>query len=315
MSIETVTTLANAVKTYYERKLLERLKPNYLHGMFAQGGAVKELPNGSGKTVEWRRYSNLAAATTALTEGVTPDGNNHTVTLVTATPSQYGDYITYSDVLDLVSIDPFLATTAEIFGDQAGNTLDQVCRDVLVAGTNVQYADAVGGRSSVDTTNKLDATEILKAVRNLSTNNVPKIPDEFGGSYMAIVHPNASYDIRQDSTWIAADEYAGSGKIFSGELGRLFGVRFIESSNAKVFTGAGVGGAVDVYATLIMGRDAYGKCAFPGQSQVEFFVKPPGSSGSADPMNQRGTIAWKVSEKTKILEEARIRRIEHAVST
>lgn len=314
MAVETVTTLANAVKTFYERQLLDRLIPRYVHGMFAQGGAVKEIPGGSGKTVEWRRYSNLTAATTPLTEGTTPGGNNHTVTLVTATPSQYGDFITYSDVLDLVMIDPFLATTAQIFGDQAGDTLDQVCRDVLVAGTNVQYADAVANRASVDTTNKLDAAEVLKAVRALEAANVPKIPDEFGGSYMAIVHPNAAYDIRLDSTWSDADEYAGSGKIFSGELGRLYGVRFIPTSNAKIFTGAGVG-AIDVYATLIMGRDAYGKCAFPGQSQVEFYVKPVGSSGSADPLNQRGTIGWKVSEKTKILEESRIRRIEHAVSS
>lgn len=313
MSLETVTTLANAVKTYYERVLLDRLVPNYVHGMFAQGGMVKELPNGSGKTVEWRRYSNLAAATTALSEGVTPLGNNHTVTLVTATPSQYGDYILYSDVLDLVGIDPFLATTAAIFGDQAGDTLDKVCRDVLAAGTNVQYADGVGGRGSVASSNKLDADEILKAVRTLEAANVPKIPDEFGGSYYGIVHPNAAYDIRKDATWTGVDDYAGAVKRQNGELGRLFGVRFVPSSNAKVFAGAG-SGPIDVYATLVMGRDAYGKCAFPGQSAVQFYVKPVGSSGSADPLNQRGTIGWKVSEKTKILEEARIVRIEHAVS-
>lgn len=313
MSIETVTTLANAVKTFYERKLLDRLVPQYLHGMFAQGGMVKELPQGGGKTVEWRRYSNLSAATTPLTEGTTPAGNNHTVTLVTATPSQYGDFILYSDVLNLTMIDPFLSTTAEIFGDQAGNTLDQICRDVLVAGTNVQYADAVGARGSVASTNKLEAAEIRLAVKTLEAANVPKIPDEFGGSYMAIVHPNAAYDMRGDTLWVAADEYAGSGKIFSGELGRLYGVRFIESSNAKIFTGAGAAG-IDVYATLILGRDAYGKCAFPGQSQVQFYVKPVGSSGSADPLEQRGSIGWKVSEKTKILEEARLLRIEHAVS-
>lgn len=314
MALETIATLADAVKTYYERQLLESLQAKYLHGMFAQGGEVKEIPGGSGKTVEWRRYGNLTAATTPLTEGVTPNGINHSVTLVTATPSQYGAVINHSEVLQMTMIDPFLAVTAQKFGNQAGDTLDQVCRDVLVAGTNVQYADAVANRASVDTTNKLDATEVLKAVRALEAADVPRIPDEFGGSYMAIVHPNAAYDIRQDATWLAADEYAGSGKIFSGELGRLFGARFIASSNAKIFTGAGVG-AIDVYATLVIGLDAYGKCAFPGQSQVEFIVKPVGSAGSADPLNQRGSVGWKVSEKTLILEESRIRRIEHAVSS
>lgn len=314
MATETTTTLSNVAKTYYERVLLERLVANFPHARYGQGGRSVTIPGGMGKTLEWRRWGSLAAATTPLTEGTTPAGNNHTVTLVTATPSQFGDYIVYSDVLELVSIDPFLAETAGIFGEQAGDTLDQEARDILAASSVVQYADGVAGRSSVAAANKIDAAEILKAVRTLEAANVPKIPDEFGGSYVAFVSEDTAYDLRNDSLWMDAAKYAGGQRIESGELGRLHGVRFVMTTNAKVFAGAGDGG-IDVHATVVIGKDAYGTAALDGMDMVQFYVKPVGSSGSADPLNQRGSIGWKVSAKTAILNASRLVRIEHSVSS
>jgi N4-gp56 family major capsid protein len=313
MANETIATLTNATKTYYERVLLERLQATYAHGRYAQGGKVKEIPGQAGKTIEWRRWGSLTAATTPLTEGTTPAGNNHSISVVTATPAQFGAYTVYSDALELTAIDPILEEMAAVFGEQAGDTLDQVCRDVLAAGSAIQYADSVGARGSVGIANKLNADEILLAVRTLEGANVPKIPDEFGGSYVAFVSEKSVYDLRNDPLWVATSQYAGSARIESGELGRIHGVRFIMTTNAKKFTGEGALG-IDVHATIVIGKDAYGIAALSGQSMVEFYVKPVGSSGSADPLNQRGSVGWKVSEKTAILNNSRLIRIEHAVT-
>jgi N4-gp56 family major capsid protein len=325
MSVETTSTLSNVAKTAYNRILLERLEPAYVHGQFADPSRNIVIEPGR-KTVEWRRYSALSAATTPLTEGTVPAGNNNTVTLVTATPAQYGDFVSHSDVLELVDIDPFLATQAGIFGQQAGETLDQICRDILAAGTTVQYAGAVGGRTSVAATNKLSADEIRIAVRTLRNANAPRFPDSMGGSYAAIVHGSAVYDLMLDPDWQAASLYSGAMDIKNGLLGRFLGVSFYESSAAKVFA-AGGANSIDVYATLVFGQHWYGKAKWAATggfgassmsandgSMVEFFVKQIGTAGSADPLNQLGSVGWKVSHVSKILNQSCGVRIEHAVS-
>lgn len=324
MSTETTSTLSAVAKTYYERLLLERLIARFLHGQFADEGRDITIPGMQGKTVEWRRWAALAAATTPLTEGTTPAGNNNSVAQVTATPAQYGDFVIYSDVLDMVGIDPFLATMAGVFGDQAGDTLDQIARNVLAAGTNVQYAGGVGARGSVAASNKFSSDELLLAVRTLENANVPKIADEFGGSYIAFVSAYTAYDLRQDPLWNRASEYGGAVQLFSGELGRLHGVRFMQTSNAKVFAGAG-SGSIDVHATLIFGAHWYGRAKWvqndggkngnaTGGEPVQFYVKAIGSSGTADPLNQRGSTGWKVNAVFKILNDSCGVRVEHSVS-
>lgn len=320
MSTETTTTLSNVVKVSYNRTLLENLHANLVFGLFGDPGRTITLPNGT-TSVEFRRWADLAAATTPLTEGVTPVGSNHTVTVVTATTSQYGDYITYSDLLNMQSIDPFVSTTMEMQGQQAGETLDQVSRNVLVAGTNVQYAGAVAGRSSVASSNKLSISEIKKAVKTLKAANVPKI----GGYYICIAHPYALSDLMLDSEFILTSQYNGAQALYTGEVGTYYGVRFLETTNAKVYTAAGAS-SIDVYASLIFGMHWFGTIKYmdntggqkvptaQGNFMVEMFMKPLGSGGANDPLDQRGTIGWKVSHAIKILNQTCGLRIEHAVS-
>lgn len=323
MATETTTTLSDLAKTYYVMRFLARLHAAYLYGKFGDPANVVELPQGKGLLAEWRRWSALSPATTALTQGVTPAGSNHAVTLVTATPAQYGDFTTYSDVLDWVNIDPTVTSMVDVFVEQAAETVDQLDRAVLTAGTNVQYAGAVANRASVAASNKLSIAEIKKAVRTLKLANVPKIPDEFGGSYIMVMSPNAGYDIMADSEFILTSQYNGGTALYNGELGRYMGVRMLESSNAKVFTGAGASG-IDVHASIVFGQHWFGFAKWIDQSggqkmdamgnMVEFFLKPLGSSGTADPLNQRGTCGWKLSHICKILNQNCGLRIEHAVS-
>lgn len=300
------TGLSPTMQTYYDKKLLARLLPNHVHGQWAQ---KRPIPKMGGKTINFRQFTALAAATNALTEGVTPVGNSLDMTQKTATVSQYGDFIEISDVLDLTAIDPVLDETADLLGEQAADTLDVLIRDILVAGTNVQYANGRASRVTVAAGDNLTVTEIRKAVRTMKRNKVKPLE---GGDYVAIVEPGATYDLQSDTKWEQAAQYAGSKQIFSGEIGKLYGVRFVETPLAKKFAGAGAAG-VDVYATLIIGKDAYGITDISGSGAVQNIIKPHGSSGTADPLNQRATSGWKALFTAVRLEELAILRIEHTV--
>lgn len=306
MALETTATLPNVVKTFYDRNLLDRAVPAFVHGQFGQ---PRKLPNGIGKTVEFRRYSNLAAATTPLTEGTTPAGSNLTVTLVTATVNQYGDFITGSDMLALTAIDPILVETTNIQGDQAGDTIDQVVREVIVAGTNLQYAAGRASRVTITAADTLKVSEIRKAVRTLKRANAKRFAD---GYYVAIVHPDATYDLTGDADWVNASQYAGSTQIFDGEIGRIHGVRFIETTNAKKYAGAGAAG-VDVFGAMFLGQNAYGIIPLDGMNLQSIF-KPLGSAGVADPLDQRWSMGWKVGFTAKILNDLFMLRLEHGAT-
>ena len=315
------TTLKNSVgsndlspemKTFYDKALLKFARPNLVHDQFAQ---KRNIPKNGGKTIEFRRYSQLPKALTPLTEGVTPTGQNLNVTAITATVAQYGGYITLSDLLILTAIDNNLMEAIELLGDQAGRTLDTITREVLVAGTNVIYAGGAAARTSLDGDDKLTVTDIKKAVRELKVGLAKKID----GYYVAIVHPDCVFDLQNDDEWINASQYAGSTQIFEGEIGKLYGVRFVESTEAKVWANAGApitqGGTdkISVYATLVMGKNAYGTTEVEGGG-LQSIVKQLGSGGTADPLNQRATAGWKALKTAKILYDDYIVRIESASS-
>lgn len=305
VQVSTQSSLAPEFQTYYDRVLLEALWPNFVHGKFGQ---KRPIPKNNGKTIQFRKFSKLTPATTPLTEGTTPAGNSLEVTAITATVAQYGDFIEISDIVDLTALDPILTETAELLGKQAAETLDIIVRDVLVQGTNVQYANGRTARNLVTSTDVLTVAEIRKAVRTLKAANVPPLK---GGDYVAIVHPYAVYDLQSDSAWQDVKKYSDPSDMYDGEIGRLYGVRFVETSNAKVFTGAGAAG-INVYATLILGADAYGVIDVAGSGAVQNIVKPFGSAGTADPLNQRSTSGWKALFTAKILDDTRLVRIEHA---
>ena len=307
------TTLKNTVgsndlspemKTFYDKALLKFAKPNLVHDQFAQ---KRNIPKNGGKTIEFRRYSQLPKAMTPLTEGVTPTGQNLNVTTLTATVAQYGGYITLSDVLLLTAIDNNLMEAIELLGDQAGRTLDTITREVLVSGTHVLYAGGtVSARTGLTASMKLTVADIKKAVRELKVGLAKKID----GSYVAIIHPDCVYDLENDDEWINASQYAGSTQIFEGEIGKLYGVRFVESTEAKVWAQAGASN-ISLYATLVMGANAYGTTNVEGGG-LQSIVKQLGSGGTADPLNQRATAGWKAIKTAEILYQDYIVRIESA---
>lgn len=215
-----------------------------------------------------------------------------------------------SDLVDFTALDPVLTETAMLLGEQAANSLDQIVRDVIVAGSTVQYANNRAGRTTVATGDIMTSTEVRRAVRTLKRNNAKPFDD---GCYVALTHPDTIYDIQGDVTWQNAQLYAGSTSLFTGEVGKFWGVRFVESTNGKKFT-AGGAGSIDVYGALVVAPNYYGIVDLAGEGAVKNIVKPLGSAGTSDPLNQIATSGWKAIFTSVRLNENCCVRLEHAVS-
>jgi len=228
MNPNTTEGLSAEMKTYYSDYLIDNAVPNLVHDQFGQ---KHPIPANGGKTINFRKFVPFSKASKPLVEGVTPDGGSLSVTNVTAEVSQYGYYVTLSDVLMLTAVDNTLVETTRLLGSQAGTTLDTVTREVLNSGTSVMYAGSRDSRATLDYDSKLSVDDIFRAARFLKSQNAPKID----GGYVAIVHPDVSYDLMRDEEWIDVNKYSSSGNIFNGEIGKIGGVRFVESTEAKIF--------------------------------------------------------------------------------
>lgn len=216
------------MKTYYDTELIRNAEPLLVHDRFGQ---KRSIPKNGGKTIEFRRLNPFPKATGALTEGVTPSGKKLDWSKLTATVQQYGDYVTVSDMLDLTAIDNNILEATVILGDQAGRTLDTVTREIINAGTNVQYAAGeVDARHKLSTNHIMTVAAVKKAVNTLKKGLAKKI----NGDYVAIVHSNVAYDLMNDAEWQSVKDYNPK-DWYEGEIGRIFGCRFIETTEAKVF--------------------------------------------------------------------------------
>lgn len=378
--------LSPEMKTFYDKVLLKNAVPNLIHDQFGQ---KKPIPKGGGKEIEFRRYTPFPKATTPITEGVTPDGHALDVQKITAEVTQYGDYVTLSDVLILTAIDDNIVAATELLGNQAGETLDWVTREKMAECTNILRVGGYNADNLITANDKLTVNAIKKGVRQLKRKNAKKI-DKY---YVGIVCPDTAYDLMCDPEWISASEYAGSGQIFEGEIGKIAGVRFVETTEAKVFQADGLtaaarnltvrtastssttlavaeaisadeatalagrkiligtdaaviasatagaagsasltlktagsyakdaviypgeagAGGIDVYATFIIGANAYGVTEVEGGG-LQQFTKQLGSSGTADPLNQRATVGWKALKTAEILNDFFMVMIKSAAS-
>ena len=310
------------VNNFYDRVLLTRAIPLNIHGIVGQ---LRRIPSKAGTNViKFRRYGILAAATTPLTEGTTPAGSTLSVTDITSTVYQYGDFVQVSDVVDEQSPDPVLTETVELQGDQLGLTNDVLTRDILTAGTTVQYVASATSRGTVALGMNITLNEVKRAVRTLKNAKARKVTAisnvspgmgtvPINAAYVGIVAPGTSFDLKSIAGFKSVETYSVNTTIMPGEIGSLDEVRFIETTNAKVFSGLGAGG-IDVYGTLIFGANAYGIIDLGNSPSTQTVFKPLGSAGSADPLNQRQTMGWKEFFTAKILNDTFMIRVEHAVT-
>jgi N4-gp56 family major capsid protein len=270
------------------------------------------MPRKAGDTINFRQIGVLAPALTPLTEGVTPTGNSATITAISASTKQYGDFIEFSDVVDFQQIDPIIAEYTKEQGVQAAETKDTLVRDELHGGSNVMYAGGRVSRVTLAVGDKPTVDLYRKAALTLKKNKVKPV---IGGKYVVFISPDITFDLLDDAKFIKAYEIAQNNKPFiDGEIADVYGIKFVEVENWKVFAGAGASGA-NVHSSVMIGEEAYGVTKIQGEGDVQTIIKALGSSGTADPLNQRQTIGWKINAfVAKRLKEQAIIRIESVPS-
>lgn len=307
--------LSPEMKTFYDMTLIDEAQANLVHDQFGQ---KRPIPRNGGKSIEFRKFAPLAKATMPLTEGVTPDGEVLNLSSITATVSQYGSYVMQSDVLELTALDNTILEATKLLGRQAGVTLDTITRNVLQASTNVSYASKWSGTTETEVTTRdaMDATSVLKVdtvnqvVAKLRSINAPAI----NGDYIAIIHPFVAYDLMRDPEWIEAHKYATPDNLYTGEIGKIGGVRFVQTSEALIIKDStcpsdGEDGNLAVFSTLFLADGAYGVTEVTGGG-LQTIVKQKGSAGTADPLDQRSSVGWKAMKTAELLIPDYLVRVE-----
>lgn len=306
-------SLSAEMKTFYEKRLLDQAEPLLVHNQF---GDKYPIPANNGKKIEFRKYSALPKALTALTEGVTPAGNSLTVTTVEGTVKQYGDWIQLSDMLQMTAIDNNVVQATKLLSSQAGRTLDTVTREVLAGGTNVIYAPKVVDGAETEVLSRSTLTPecvltpfvVMRAAATLEAMNTPKI----NGSYVLITHPYCRETLQESPGWVDVVKYKEGNNTFSGEIGKIGDVRVVTTSEAKVINDSTCPVVesttyYSVFTSLMLGANAYGVTELENGG-LQHIVKQLGYG--EDPLNQRSSCGWKATSAAVRLCEEYMVRIE-----
>lgn len=297
-------------KTFYERVLIERLLPQL---NFYKDATKKKLPKNSGRTTNFRKFNSLTAPSASLTEGKTPDGNNLSISTITATVAQEGDYVQITDLIQLTGIDPVLTETCELLGEQAEKLFDSRIQTAISKGTNVYFAGSATTRAGLEsaTTKNLTADDIKKIVRKLKNANAKRFAD---GYYHMQVDPDIAYDLMSDNAWVDVSKYAKPEQMVKGELGKMHGMKFFETTNLETVDSSSENTKIDVHIAYAYGKDSYACIDLEGGAgKPEIIVKENGSAGTSDPLNQRATAGWKACFTAVITQPLALVRVETGV--
>jgi N4-gp56 family major capsid protein len=351
-AITTYGDISPAVAAYSVVRMLKRAMP-YLH--LEKFGQVYPLPTNSTQTAKFRRYYMQGAsgaagpdngggvngagapffipvATQPLVEGVTPSGTVLANQDYTVTLAQYGNFMTFTDVIEDTHTDPVLQQMTDILGEEAAVTVETLRYNVLKAGTNVWYGGLVAARNLIVT--PVSLTDQRRVTTGLNRQNAKKITSVVASTtdfntksveaaYMAVCHPDLESDLRNIPGFVTVANYGPHTTPFEGEIGSLEQVRYLTSTVMFPFPDAGGSAAqaaplrttsgtfADIYPILIFGRDAYGIVPLKGKSSMTPMVVNPKPAAS-DPLAQRGTVGWKLWTATVILQDAFMARLEVA---
>jgi N4-gp56 family major capsid protein len=280
----TTSSLSGLMQIFYSKDFLARAKQMMV---FDVGAQKRPMPSNSGKTIYFNRFTQLAAATTPLTESTNPSATALSTTVVSATVAEYGSYGSVSSLYELTSIDEGLRESVAVFAEQGALTIDTLIKNVLLAGATEQLAGGKSALTDVAATDVLSGAEIRKAVKTLKKNGAHKFED---GMFRGIVPVSSVYDLMGNSEWVNARIYTDASDVLNGEVGKLYGVRFVESNNE-----ASASSTVTVYSTFIFGKNAYGIVDINSGSNVEIIVKKSGAGDTSNPLNMFSTIGWKIN--------------------
>lgn len=288
MAAETTTTLSSELQTYYEKTFLKR---NQFEQIYEEGLQKRSRSANEGKSIVFNRYSALAAATTPLTEGSDPSEVSLTAATVTATLSEYGTKVKISRFLSLTSIDANNAEKIAVVGQNMRETMDTLVRAEL-DNLTAFLGNGKAAVTDLAATDVISAANIRKVARNLEANYARKYSD---GYFMWKVTPYVKADLIADSTWINAKTYSTVKDLYRGEIGELYGFRFLVSANAKTTSST-----TTVYHTYAHGSDAVGVYDLDGD-QPKLYIIPHTQIDSNNATGRYSLASWAGSFVTKTL--------------
>tara|TARA_Y100000758_G_C16021018_1_gene411149 strand:- start:175 stop:1119 length:945 start_codon:yes stop_codon:yes gene_type:complete len=301
----TTTTLDDQVKTAFDQTAYFALRSQPLFEMIADVRSTAQSHNGSG--VQFTFYADMAQATTALTEATDVTAVALTDSAVTVTLAEYGNAVITTAKVRGTSFLNVDADAANIVGYNMADSMDKIVSDIANAGTNVSYSGGAANRGAITTGDEYTAADGRKAVAQLRTRNAPGWEN---GNYMAIIHPDVSYDLRSDTTVtdvIQYQLYQEGAPVRAGSIGTFNGIQYIENPRAGLIADGGLS-TVDVYQTLICGRQALAK-AFsraPGFGQEPSIVVGP----VTDTLRRFNPIGWYHLVGYGIFRQACMQRVE-----
>jgi len=293
-------TFSDHIDSYLEKKFLDRLVKELVLAKF---GMEKTLPSHLGTTVKWNRWDNPSGSTTALTDGVSPDGITLTSSNVTATLANYGQFASTTDELQLTAINDTMQDMVELLGYAASVSLDSLIRNELDTNGTQNYADDANNSSiaNVETgTDKIRSTELRIMLKQMRTNDVRPFED---GLYRGVIHPLMEFDLisetgATDFVLLAANT---SNKVQeTGEIGQAFGIKLFRSSNIRADATS-----TNTYGNIFVGKNSFGTVNLES-AKTKIIVKPLGSAGTEDPLDQRATVGYKFWYAAKVLETIRV---------
>ena len=268
--------------------------------VFEQYVGSVSLAANSGNTVRFPKKNRITPKNTKLAEGKTPDPSKISLSFITATVEQHGDYIMFSDVALGTSIYDLMAIARQGQAYQSAETKNALIRDDILAeeGIITCYAEKDGtaatAASALTAGHKLTVDLVRKMVAIMKRNNIrPAV----GNDYVMFIHPDQWYDLTSDPAWEDMHKYADPTALQSGEIGRISGCRFVETTTVLV-TKDGASNA-GVYHSIMLGAEAVDQVKM-ANGGVKTLAKGLGSGGTADPLDQRATVGWKMWYGAKV---------------
>lgn len=326
LTTSTSSGISQRTNVYAERKMLEYAKPVMVLEKLAD---AKPMPKNKSTTIKFRRPKTFTAATTPLTEGVTPTTTQFQYEDVTASLKQYGQVIEVTDVIEDTHEDPVLNDATMQCGDNIGRTIEALNFGVVRGGTSVTYANGAL-RTAVNTPISLSKQRaVVRALKAQKAQKITRIlaPSQNYGTkaveaaYVAVGHTDLESDIRNLPGFVTVADYGTRSPISEYEIGSVEDVRYILSPDLPPFTDAGgakgsmvstSGTSADVYPILYFAQNAFGIVSLRDQGAVEPSIIPVGQKTKDDPLGQRGYVGWKTWHAAVILNELWLNRLEVA---
>lgn len=227
---------------WFKKELLDFGDYSLLYRKFAK---KERLPAGNGVSWKANRYTRIEIPMDALSEGVTPDETSMQIEQVSCTAAQYGMVVTLTDVLQLTMDHPVLQKAVELVKEAMDRLDSELICEALLAGTVVQYANAVAGannsRDDLASTDVFSTTEIKLAVAQL------EFPDDtwgsapkFGnGKYACILHRKHELDLLNDSLWKDMAIRQDKSALDKGAIASWMGVDFYVTNWGPKFVNIG----------------------------------------------------------------------------